>query len=189
MPFTRNANVVVVAVSDRRTYALGDSDSLLTSLSVPDRLRRLDIIYQRSPIYFVTAAVAERRKVLAKQEIHRAFRAFADCAPNCGTWVGAYVVMPDHLHLFVAIDGERLTLSAWMKSLKGTLSSKLRAQRNAPPYWQKGFLITCFVAATPIHKNGPMYGKNPVRAGLATAWEEWPFLGEIFALEFHDPRF
>jgi hypothetical protein len=69
--------------------------------------------------------------------------------------------MPDHLHLFVAIDGERLTLSAWMKSLKGTLSSKLRAQRNAPPYWQKGFLITCFVAATPIHKNGPMYGKIP----------------------------
>jgi hypothetical protein len=31
--------------------------------------------------------------------------------------------------------------------------------------------------------------ENPVRAGLATGWEEWPFLGEIFALEFYDPRF
>jgi putative transposase len=101
---------------------------------MPERLRRLAIIYQRSPIYFVTAAVAERHKVLASEEIHGTFRAFADRASNCGAWVGAYVLMPDHLHLFVAIDGERLTLSAWMKSLKGTLSSGLRAQRNAPPY-------------------------------------------------------
>lgn len=30
---------------------------------------------------------------------------------------------------------------------------------------------------------------NPVRAGLAKSWEEWPYRGEIFDLEFHDARF
>jgi len=147
------------------------------------------MIYQRSPIYFVTAAVAERRKVLANEEIHSTFRAFADRASNCGAWVGAYVLMPDHLHLFVAIDGERLTLSAWMKSLKGTLSSKLRAQRHAPPYWQKGFFDHVLRSGDSYSQKWAYVRENPVRAGLATDWEEWPFLGEIFGLEFQDPRF
>jgi REP element-mobilizing transposase RayT len=150
----------VAAVSDCRINVLEDGRSLVRYLSVPDRLTRLDVVYQPSPIYFVTACAANRRALLANQEIHSAFRAFADCAPNCGAWVGAYVLMPAHLRLFVAIDGERLSLSAWMKSLKGTLSSKLRAQGNAPPYWQKDFLITRFAAATPTRKNGIMCVKN-----------------------------
>jgi len=31
--------------------------------------------------------------------------------------------------------------------------------------------------------------ENPVRAGLVTDWREWPFLGEVFDLEFRDDRF
>jgi putative transposase len=161
---------------------------LLASLSVPDRLKRLDVVYQRSPIYFVTACAANRRALLANQEIHNAFRAFADCAPNCGAWVGGYVLMPDHLHLFVAIDGERLTLSAWMKSLKGTLSSGLRAQRNAPPYWQKGFFDHVLRGSDSYSQKWHYVRENPVRADLVKDWQEWPYLGEIFALEFHDTR-
>ena len=97
--------------------------------------------------------------------------------------------MLDHLHLFVAIDGERLTLSAWMKSLKGTLSSKLRGQRHAPPYWQKGFFDHVLRSGDSYSQKWAYVRENPVRTRLATDWEEWPFLGEIFGLEFHDPRF
>jgi putative transposase len=78
---------------------------------MPERLKRLDMVYQNSPIYFVTACIAKRRKLLANEAIHSAFIGFGDRAPNCGAWVGAYVLMPDHVHLFVAIDAERLSLS------------------------------------------------------------------------------
>lgn len=47
--------------------------------------------------------------------------------------------MPDHFHLFVLLNDEKLNLSGWMKSLKGTLSANFRASRLLPPYWQKGF--------------------------------------------------
>jgi len=47
--------------------------------------------------------------------------------------------MPDHLHAFVAIDDQRLTLSMWMKSLKNALSRTLRGQDVPSPHWQKGF--------------------------------------------------
>jgi REP element-mobilizing transposase RayT len=126
---------------------------------MPERLKRLDIIYQRSPIYFVTACAANRRKLLANEAIHGVFKTCAKCAPSYGAWIGAYVFMPDHLHLFVALDDEQLSLSLWMKSLKSTLSSKLRELGVVSPYWQKDSSITCSGPVIPVQKNGNMYGR------------------------------
>ena len=156
---------------------------------MPERLKRLDIVYQHSPIYFVTACAANRRKLLANEAIHNVFKAFAQCAPNYGAWIGAYVFMPDHIHLFVAIDDKRLSLSVWMKSLKGTLSSKLREQGIASPYWQKGFFDHVLRSGDSYSQKWNYVRENPVRAGLAACWNEWPYLGEIFDLEFHNARF
>jgi putative transposase len=153
-----------------------------------ERLKRLDVLYQRSPIYFVTGCSAKRRQLLANGTIHTAFRAFADSGPSRGAWVGAYVLMPDHFHLFVAIDDERLGLSDWMKALKGTLSSRLRVKGEAPPYWQKGFFDHVLRSSDSYSKKWNYVRENPVRAGFVTNWEKWPYLGEIFDLEFHGSR-
>jgi putative transposase len=88
------------------------------------RLHRLDRIYVRSPISFVTTCTAERRDILAAEAIHESFIRFAEEGPNHGTWIGAYVLMPDHLHAFVAVDGDKLSLSQWIKSLKNALSRR-----------------------------------------------------------------
>ena len=154
-----------------------------------DRLKRLDSVYQRSPIYFITACAANRRTLFANQETHNAFNVFASRAPNCAAWVGAYVLIPDHLHFFVAIDGERVSLSDWMKSLKGTLSSRLRAGGEAPPYWQKGFFDHVLRSRDSYSQKWHYVRENPVRAGLAKVWKEWPYLGEILDLEFRDTPF
>jgi len=106
---------------------------------VHNRLGRLDRIYVRAPIYFLTACTAQRRPLLAKQDVHGAFIRFAKQGPAHGVWIGAYVLMPDHLHAFVALDAERVNLSALMKSLKNVLSKELRERGVAPPHWQKGF--------------------------------------------------
>jgi putative transposase len=156
---------------------------------MPERLKRLDTVYQHAPIYFVTACAANRRKLLANEAIHSAFKTFADRASNFGAWIGAYVLMPDHLHFFVAIDDAKLSLSVWMKSLKGTLSSELRAQGSASPYWQRGFFDHVLRSSDSYSEKWNYVRENPIRAGLVTNWEEWPYLGEIFDLEFHDARF
>src|SRR6266480_2793197 len=150
------------------------------------RLKRLVIIYQHSPIYFVTACTAKRQNLLANELIHSAFKAFAASGQEYGAWVGAYVLMPDHVHLFVAIDDQKLSLSEWMKSLKGTLSSKLRAGQNSAPYWQKGFFDHVLRNSDSYSEKWYYVRENPVRAGLTTSWSQWPYLGEIFDLQFHD---
>ncbi|PYJ74244.1 MAG: hypothetical protein DME72_03570, partial [Verrucomicrobia bacterium] len=75
---------------------------------MPNRLGRLDRIYVRAPIYFLTACTARRRPILAKQDVHEAFIRFARQGPVHGVWIGAYVLMPDHLHAFAALDAERV---------------------------------------------------------------------------------
>src|SRR5215472_2292751 len=90
------------------------------------RLHRLEVICVRSPIYFVTANTHKRQKLLANAAIHDAFVEFAQQGTPHGAYVGNYVLMPDHLHAFVAMNGQKITLSAWMKSLKNSISKILR---------------------------------------------------------------
>src|SRR6266404_5418024 len=119
----------------------------------PERLCRLETIFVRSPIYFVTACASRRRKVLATPAIQQSFVKFAKEGPKYGAWIGSYVLMPDHFHLFVAVDDERV-------------SDHLL--RSAESYTEKWHYVR----------------ENPVRAGLVKRWDDWPFHGEIFVLEY-----
>ncbi|HYY35423.1 MAG TPA: transposase [Candidatus Binatia bacterium] len=115
--------------------------------------------------------------------MHETFLHFAKEVPSHGAWVGAYVIMPDHLHLFVATDDEKIAISAWMKSLKNTISKTLRANGVAPPHWQKTFFDHVLPSSESYSEKWNYVRENPVRARLVANAEDWPYVGEIFALE------
>jgi REP element-mobilizing transposase RayT len=123
-------------------------------------------VYERSPIYFITAWTYSRRKILADQEIHKSIQQFAEAGPTHGAWLGAYVLMPDHLHAFVAVDDSQLTLAAWMKSLKNSLSKTWRNLKVEPPHWQKGFFDHVLRSGESYTEKWHYIRDNPVRAGL-----------------------
>ncbi|MDP9254294.1 MAG: hypothetical protein M3O66_05080, partial [Verrucomicrobiota bacterium] len=75
---------------------------------MPERLRRLEYAFQQLPIYFITACTSERRPILGNADIHARLSQFAKEGAERGAWLGAYVLMPDHLHAFVMVDDERL---------------------------------------------------------------------------------
>ncbi len=146
----------------------------------PDRLHRLEVVYARSPIYFVTTCTIDRRHILATAVIHESFVRFAEEGPKHGAWIGAYVLMPDHLHAFVAMDDEKISLAQWMKSLKNVLSKALRSGGVPAPHWQKTFFDRVFRSAESYSEKWNYVRENPVRAGLVQRWQDWPFAGEIF---------
>jgi putative transposase len=153
-----------------------------------ERLRRLEFTFQRAPIYFVTANTHERQPVLNNADVHARMIEFGEEGANRGAWLGAYVLMPDHLHAFVVIDDERLKLSSWIKSLKNTLSKVLRIQDIPSPHWQKGFFDHILRSEESYSEKWNYVRNNPVRAGLVKRWSQWPFLGEIFDLELRKDR-
>jgi len=152
------------------------------------RLSQLDIVFVRSPIYFVTACTQNRRNILGTPAIHETFLRFGQEGPSHGAWIGAYVIMPDHLHLFVATDDEQIAISAWMKSLKNTISKTLRENRVAPPHWQKIFFDHLLRSSESYSEKWKYLCENPVRAGLVASAGDWPYLGEIFALEYRSGK-
>jgi putative transposase len=148
-----------------------------------ERLHRLDRIFPSSPIYFVTACAFNRRSVLAIPEVHQSFLRFAAMAESHGAYPGRYVIMPDHIHLFVALEPEN-ELSLWMKALKNSLSKTLRELDVPPRHWQKGFFDHVLRSGDSYSEKWEYVRDNPVRAGLVNTWEEWPFSGEVHRLEF-----
>ncbi len=154
-----------------------------------ERLRRLEYIFQRRPIYFVTACTHERGPILNNANVHAQVVGFGDNGAEHGAWLGAYVLMPDHLHAFVVMDSTRIDLSTWIKSLKNAVSKTLRIQGVPSPHWRKGFFDHIVRARDSYSAKWHYVRDNPVRAGLVREWSEWPFIGEIFDLEFrHEPN-
>jgi len=176
---------VVAAVYDRReeegeTGAHRDAatEQPLQKL----RLRRLDRVFVDSPIYFITACTLDRRAILDSNLVRDAFRTFCLKSPQHGAWVGRYVLMPDHLHLFVSVD--EISLSDWVKSLKNTLSKTLRSVGHEGPHWQKGFFDHLLRSGESYSQKWDYVRENPVRAGLVAIHEDWPYKGEIHDLEY-----
>ena len=93
--------------------------------------------------------------------------------------------MPDHIHVFVATDDEKITLSEWMKSLKNAISKTLRLSGVDAPHWEKTFFDHLLRSSESYTEKWSYVRENPVRAGLVQKAEEWLFMGEVFRLEYH----
>ena len=153
-----------------------------------ERLHRSEEVFERVPIYFVTACTHERRAILASNTVHDALKLFAESGPGHGAWIGAYVLMPDHVHLFVALDDVKISLSEWTKAVKGALSEALRTDGHSSPYWQKGFFDHVLRSGESYSAKWEYVRDNPVRAGLVASADNWPYLGEVFDLEYRRDR-
>lgn len=153
-------------------------------VAVPERLRRLESTFECLPIYFVTACTYERRHILNNTDVHSHLVKYGKVGSDRGAWLGAYVLMPDHLHAFVVIDDARLSLSIWMKSLENSVSKTLHTLNVPSPHWQKGFFDHILRSDDSYSAKWEYVRDNPVRAKLVKSWSDWPFAGTIFDLEF-----
>ncbi len=70
----------------------------------PPRLKRPDRLFVSHPLYFVTACTENRKPILANAKVHHDFQELCHAGLERGVFVGKYVLMPDHLHLFVAFN-------------------------------------------------------------------------------------
>jgi REP-associated tyrosine transposase len=94
-------------------------------------------------------------------------------------YVGRYVIMPDHLHLFAAFAPVAPPLSEWTKGLKRALAEEMKRGRLQGPYWQKGFFDHVLRSNDSYSQKWDYVWQNPVRAGLVPKAEHWPYQGEI----------
>ncbi len=152
-----------------------------TIAGMPNRPPRLELVFQKydPPLYFVTFNTHRRRKLLANRRVHSCLIEFAKLGEQRGIALGRYVIMPDHVHLFVR-GGIDLVLMQWTRMLKRSLSKGISA---GPPHWQKGFFDHLIRHSESYSEKWEYVRQNPVRAGLVNDPDDWPWQGEITRIE------
>jgi REP-associated tyrosine transposase len=97
----------------------------------PPRLGQIFQTYD-PPLYFLTTCTIHRQKIRDLGTPHRALEACIRRARDeFGVAVGRYVMMPDHLYLFVR-GGHDFDLPQWVNGLKRAISLPVGATKKRP---------------------------------------------------------
>ena len=86
-------------------------------------------------------------------------------------WLRLLVLMPDHLHALVALPGQEIltrTVGDW----------KRYATRKTGLHWQKNFFDHRLRNDESLEQKAQYIRENPVRAGLCTTLDQWPWWTE-----------
>ena len=144
---------------------------------------RLERIFATGPLYFVTFCTHERQRFLAKDEVHTAFILFAKRAEETSNVaVERYVVMPDHVHLFIRGD-YNFRLGPWIGALKQALAKASKLSRAKGQIWEEGFFDHILRSNESYAQKWNYVRENPVRAGLVKSTADWPYQGEIVSID------
>jgi putative transposase len=150
---------------------------------------RLPGLFQRfdAPLYFVTFNTLLKRPLLANNPVHTAFRSYAERGLEFNVATGRYVLMPDHIHVFVRI-GRDMTLRRWESGLRRFLGKAISALGHEPTtipgaklesFWQPGFFDPLLRHDESYAQKWDYVWRNQVRAKLVERPEDWPYQGEI----------
>ena len=142
--------------------------------------------FDAEPVVFFTVVAAHRQAVLANDELHEILRGiWALAGERNGWWVGDYVLMPDHVHLFARASREGLPMKKWVQMWKSFSSRRWKALNGEEtPFWQGDYFDRYLRNADQYSEKWSYVEANPVRKGLVSKPEDWPYRGRIHELRF-----
>jgi REP element-mobilizing transposase RayT len=112
-----------------------------------------------------------------------------ELAPKYYGWaVGEYVIMPDHVHFFCReTSTSKFTLSEFVGRWKQFSARKVGIQLSGESFklWQAGFFDRLMRNESEWEQKRLYMLDNPVRAGLVTQHEDWPFWGDLDIFREH----
>ena len=142
--------------------------------------------FDAEPVVFFTVVAAHRQAVLANDELHEILRGiWALAGERNGWWVGDYVLMPDHVHFFARASREGLPMKKWVQMWKSFSSRRWKALNGEEtPLWQVDYFDRYLRNADQYSEKWSYVEANPVRKGLVSKPEDWPYRGRIHELRF-----
>lgn len=146
--------------------------------------------FERAPIVFLTTCTDRRRPLLAHPEVHAILRdVWTQSAPRNGWFVGQYVLMPDHVHLFASPGLAACSLAKWVQLWKAiTAKGIARALGQPGAVWQADYFDPYLRSVDDCGRKWTYVEQNPVRQKLVTHCERWDYRGTIHDLRCRRPR-
>jgi putative transposase len=126
-------------------------------------------------ILFDTVCTRNRHSWLANDTMHQVLR---EVWSESSLWqVGRYILMPDHIHLFVAATSDTINYENWCRYWKSLFTKRHREPLHR---WQESHWDTRMRSQRQYEDKWHYVRCNPVRAGLVARAEDWPYQGTLF---------
>ena len=142
--------------------------------------------FARQPLVFLTVVTFERRPVLACRAAFDTLTGIWEKSAELDGWfVGDYLLMPDHVHLFARAALEAKPLARWVATWKSLSTRELKAPLAlATGLWQRDYFDRFVRSAENYSEKWDYVAANPVRAGFCAKPEQWPWRGRLCDLSF-----
>jgi putative transposase len=102
-----------------------------------------------------------------------------------GWFIGDFLLMPDHVHLFARAAYDAKPLSKWMEMWKSVSSRLHKTQLGLElPLWQRDYFDRFLRSADNYSLKWDYVALNPVRKRLCGNPEDWPWKGRLNDLKY-----
>lgn len=137
--------------------------------------------YASYPLVFLTAVTHQRRQVLASQAAFEVLsELWRSSAASDGWFVGDFVLMPDHVHLFAKGSADSRPLAAWVGSWKSLSARRMKVVASIdPPLWQPDYFDRFLRSRESYRAKWDYVALNPVRKGLCAEPGDWRWKGRL----------
>jgi putative transposase len=150
-------------------------------MAKPSRNTSAEHIQQGGRTFFISSRTILGRPLL---QTERMANLFIDVLR---TYVAAkrfqindFVVMPDHFHLLITLDGA-MTVEKAIQLIKGNFSYRAKKELGLHcEIWQRGFSDERIWDRESFLCHRSYIDDNPVKAGLAHSAEEYPYCSAFF---------
>ncbi|WP_010361483.1 REP-associated tyrosine transposase [Pseudoalteromonas citrea] len=132
-------------------------------VSIPHHYYSITLVTHKRTPYFSSLTI---NRPVTKQLVERCEKLSIDLI--------AFVIMPDHIHLLIQLSTVT-TLSDFIRSFKGTLTSILRPLINNQRLWQRDYYDHMIRNETELLHNARYIIANPLRAKLVQKISQYPY--------------
>jgi putative transposase len=130
-------------------------------------------------VIYDTVCTKHRKAWLPRDDVHESLR---KVWRDATAWLmGRYMIMPDHIHFFAGATNSSIEYDNWVQYWKSQFSKGHRVPSHR---WLTDHWDTRIRSEKTYEEKWEYVRWNPVRAGLVTDPDDWPFQGEIFELRW-----
>lgn len=138
--------------------------------------------FANQPIVFLTVVTLNRRRCLDNAP---AFEVLAEIwrrsAKIDGWHVGDFLLMPDHVHLFVRATHNARPMAQWVGGWKSISTRRLKL---GSPLWHRDYFDRFLRSADDYSEKWEYVANNPVRQSLCARPSDWPWRERLHDLRW-----
>jgi REP-associated tyrosine transposase len=125
--------------------------------------------------FFITSRLLPRRRIFSEWEFACLARVIHEPRAEHGFLLTGWVFLPDHWHA-IFYPAYPLTISRVMEAIKDGATKRInRARREVGTLMQPRFFDRALRTVREYHEKVEYIHLNPVKAGLVTRPEDWPW--------------